>query len=353
MDTKVEDIYSIIKDYHCDEADGSPISTKSIIQWVNQFDTNDRDFILDELLHLLRQDIYVSKPKALELLTSFVQNLPSFLGYNDLSDCLKQTEFICVQNPHKSQCVLLELLDTIVLDKCGFSLNAYSDNAKKNYIYIDDILASGGTFCNDIHNYVKTQNLLDKIKSKEIKFLSYFFCEHTWGSNNARYILKNKFNGDSVFLEPKLFPIFSDYKIENNIRAVNDKLNLVYPTKSKSSYDDYLAIINSDRQAEKAYRVANQPSKESFFRSSENRLKLEQIFLDKGIEIISKIADEDTRSKHRPLGKTYPSYKTFGTGTMFFTWRNVSNTCPIVFWWNVPGHGWIGLFPLKNRGIKI
>ncbi|MBK8828156.1 MAG: hypothetical protein IPO26_16005 [Saprospiraceae bacterium] len=74
MDTKVEDIYSIIKDYHCDEADGSPISTESIIQWINQFDTNDRDFITDELLHLLRQDIYVSKAKALELLSSFVQN---------------------------------------------------------------------------------------------------------------------------------------------------------------------------------------------------------------------------------------------------------------------------------------
>lgn len=98
------------------------------------------------------------------------------------------------------------------------------------------------------------------------------------------------------------------------------------------------------------HRKATQPSQEAFFSSKENRNRLEQIFLDKGIEIINKIQDETTKHKHRPLGKTYPSYKTFGTGTLFFTWRNISNTCPIVLWWNNSAHNWQGLFPLYNRG---
>jgi hypothetical protein len=58
----------------------------------------------------------------------------------------------------------------------------------------------------------------------------------------------------------------------------------------------------------------------------------------------------DVRPNIRPLGLINPTYRTFGLGTHFFTWRNIPNNSPLVFWWEVPGHNWIPLFPVMNRG---
>lgn len=170
----------------------------------------------------------------------------------------------------------------------------------RNHIYLDDIVASGGKFNEEIHKYISEKNILDALKNKEVKILSYFFCIHTWGAANARYVLKNKFDGENYFLDYRAFPIVSYYTIENNIKAHNERLNLVYPEKTKNEYDIYLnSLDQATRQTDKPYRRQNQPNQESFFSSKQNRVRLEQIFLEKGIEIINRIQDEESRRKHR------------------------------------------------------
>ena len=67
-------------------------------------------------------------------------------------------------------------------------------------------------------------------------------------------------------------------------------------------------------------------------RGSQNRNKFEKIILDKGLELLQKVKKEKPDPRKRPLGDTVKSHKTLGTGTLFFTWRNISNTCPIIFW---------------------
>ncbi|WP_289114997.1 hypothetical protein [uncultured Psychrobacter sp.] len=96
-----------------------------------------------------------------------------------------------------------------------------------------------------------------------------------------------------------------------------------------------------------AFRPSNLPVKEEFYSSSQARDRYENILLKKGIELIYNI-ENITVESIRPLGMTNPSNKTLGTGSHFFTWRNISNTCPIVFWWET--NGWYPLFPVKNRG---
>lgn len=97
---------------------------------------------------------------------------------------------------------------------------------------------------------------------------------------------------------------------------------------------------------EYAMRNAKMPVKETFFSSPENRIRFENVILIKGIEILGKVSV--LKENQRPLGNINPSFQTFGTGTLFFTWRNVSNTSPIVFWWE--SKYWHSLFPLINRG---
>jgi glutamate-1-semialdehyde aminotransferase len=67
-----ENIVAIIKDYHnyC----GFQFTTDHIINWVNQFDESDREFILAELLHLLQQGIYISEEKAKQLLIARIES---------------------------------------------------------------------------------------------------------------------------------------------------------------------------------------------------------------------------------------------------------------------------------------
>lgn len=354
MEKIAQNIVSITSDYHSDYNNGFVMTTQHVLAWVNQFEVNDREFVLNEVLHILQQGVYISKEKAKEILWDFLNKVTKYFGYQSIDLFLGETHFISSQAEQKSQTVLLAMLNEILIKNTAYSIDTSGSLGIKNYIYLDDIVGSGGKFNYEIHKYISENNLLDRLKNKEVRILSYFFCIHTWGSGNARYILKNRFEGENFFLDTKAFPIGSYYTVENNIKEYNQRFNLVYPEKSKNEYDVYLASLEyATKQTDKAYRRQVQPNKETFFSSKENRLRIEQIFLDKGIEIINQIQDEESKRKHRPLGKTYPGYKTFGTGTLFFTWRNISNTCPIVFWWDNTAHNWKGLFPLHNRGNLI
>ena len=71
--------------------------------------------------------------------------------------------------------------------------------------------------------------------------------------------------------------------------------------------------------------------------------------IEKGIDIINMIQG-DVKPNIRPLGLINPNYKIFGLGTHFFTWRNIPNNSPLVYWWEVSGHNWKPLFSVANRG---
>lgn len=351
LENLAEEIRVIISDYHSDDENGFVMTNEHIISWVNQFEELDRTFVLTELLYVLKQGIYVSKEKAKQILWEFVIKASEYYDYQSIESFLRSAHFISSQNPVKSQSVILALLEGIIQDNVGLTLNECGTLGIKHYIYLDDVLASGGTFKMGIKKFIDDNDLLSDFVDGKITFLAYFFCLHTWGTDNTRYSLKMLFNENNFFLNKEKFIIGAYYKIENSIKGFKEKLNLVYPEKSKPEYDVFLAsLVHATAQENKAFRNSSDPFKETFFSSKENRLRLEKVFLDKGLMIIASIQDEASRLKHKPLGKTYQSYKTFGTGTLFFTWRNISNTCPIVLWWDNPAHNWQGLFPLSNRG---
>ena len=73
------------------------------------------------------------------------------------------------------------------------------------------------------------------------------------------------------------------------------------------------------------------PASEDFFTSAASRQLLENVFLSKGIEILNNV---NARNKSiRALGYSIPSLKNFGFGALCFTWRNVPNNTPLVFWY--------------------
>lgn len=355
MEKLINDIHQIIKDYRRDDLGflyRQEATPQHIETWINQFDKDDQEFLLSELLHILPKS-YLSKENTLDVIGKEFEVYKKDFGYDSVQDFLKETKFLKCQPNHKSQNILLAFTDEILQNLYGMSIEDCGTSEIKNWMYVDDVLASGKTFKDDILQEIQAYGV-DKFKDSNIKIISTFFILHSWGVKNVKYAIEKKI-GYELGNRLKLYRVS---EIENNPRLhywynSNPKFNHVYPKESdvgkkclefiEKAFDRNYKMSNEQF----AFRHPKYPKKEEFYSSSESRDRYEQILLEKGFEIIKSIDNLNAQSL-RPLGMTPPGWKTLGTGSHFFTWRNISNTCPLVFWWGT--NGWYPLFPVKNRG---
>lgn len=352
MKELIKQIHEIIKDYRREDLNflyRQEITEKHIENWINQFDEEDREFILTELLHLLPNS-YLSKDNTLDIIGKEFEVYKKDFKYGSVQDFLKVTKFIKCQGAGKSQTKLLEFTDEIIQELYGMSLDDCGTGEIENWMYVDDVIASGGTFRNEIYNEIESFGI-EKFKESTIRIISTSFILHNWGKNNATYVLKQRL-GYSVENRIHYYRVKT---IDNNPHInwyhQNPEFNHVYPIESDIGKEFLDFIENAfDREYEMkneqhAFRNAEYPKEEKFYSSKENRIRYENILLKKGIDIINDI-DNLTVPSIRPLGLAPPSHKTLGTGSHFFSWRNISNTCPLVFWWET--NGWTPLLPRKH-----
>jgi len=349
MEEKIDAIIDIIGDYRIEDISlqyKTKIDKTHFMRWLDQFEESDREFLVDELLHLLPKS-YLTKEYTLQVVSTEFDIISSDFGYSDINLFFDETEFMDCQPAGKSQKVFLGLIEEVLNTKYGRSLSSCGTSNIKNWYYADDVLASGGTFKKDIISKINQyggENFLDS----GIRIIGSFVILHSWASKNVRFIL-DKHLGKNLGSKLKFYRVS---EIENipyvNMFTPTQKFNLVYPIKSEVG-EDALKFVEDNlndeyeyRNEKYAFRDENYPKQESFFSSAENRVRYEQILLEKGFEIMKSVNQIDAKSL-RPLGMTNPSNKTLGTGTHFFTWRNVSNTCPLVFWWG--SNEWYPLFP--------
>lgn len=146
-------------------------------------------------------------------------------------------------------------------------------------------------------------------------------------------------------------------EVQNSETRVNSALDFLWPLKANQlqeviDYKNKIAkqVDEHNQQynhtaPEEFFRPQNKPQNESFFTSTANRQRFENILLKKGIEIL----DEANPNKKniRALGYSLPSQKDFGFGTLCFTWHNIPNNTPLVFWYS--GGGFYTLFEKKSR----
>lgn len=344
MSEKAEAISHVLSDY-----ENNKMTPEHILNWVNQFEVEDRGFILDELLHIFQQT-YLSKSKCRQLLQTSIEQWAMKFNYNDISSFITETVFLDLQPPHKSQRELLDLLDEVLKEFYGCSL-AQSGQKVKRYIYLDDVLSTGSTIFRNLDEWFKSTNDIDCTKtnfqfidSRKIKVEICVLCCHSWGLSNAEYRLVQTVH-PSIKTHVRWYWF---YEVQNNLKDFNQHLNHMLPIKDNNPMvSNYLNSLEAVANADRAYRQATQPSNEKLFSSAISRNRLETLFLVKGIEMLSQVGELKVK-QIRPLGYTIKSHKTFGLGTLFFTYRNIPNNCPIVFWWK--SNNWKPLFILKNRG---
>lgn len=342
-------IYEVIKDYR--NQDEIFITVNDIIEWADQFEENSV-LILTELEKIIHET-YISKKKAKQLLEDRLKWYLNFYKYTDITYFLIDTEFLNLQESYKSQPAILELIEEVLNEKYNVSYKDFCDFPKINYIYFDDVLASGSTIGRDVDAFLNDQCIAtnkkfsERLEHGEIKLSISLFCLHIWGGEFLKHRISKSFN-DKVM---KRITWFYDYGIQNHAKFYNQSLNVAKPIKGTNKrINEYLESLDANKYEDYAYRSENTPKFERFFTSSESRIKFENIITEKGIAIINMIKGP-INGNIRPLGIINPSYKIFGLGTHFFTWRNIPNNTPLIYWWEVRGHDWKPLFPLKNRGL--
>lgn len=336
-------IHHLIRDYRTE--DGIQISPDSIIAWAAQFG-DDALFILNELSHILPQ-MYIPKERAKQFILQHINWLINRYGYRSINEFLSDTEFLKIQQDGKSQQAILQLLEEVLNETWQTSSLQYSTFPKKNFVYFDDVLATGSTLGRQVVDWLNSsigdKKYIDLVLNDQVRLSINLFCLHTWGHAFQKYRFSKEF---SDILGRKLIWMHN-IEIQNHGKFSNQAYNHAFPVHGQPiNVQSYLANLQADKYEDYAYRNDALPLKELFFSSKENRIKYENIILQKGIDIINQIRGE-IKPNIRPLGLINPAYKTFGLGTHFLTWRNIPNNCPLVYWWEVPGHDWLPLFPRK------
>ena len=364
---KIENLFKIVKDYRADENEGvGMVNEDRIEEWVNQFDKNDRDFILNETVHILK-DRFLSKSKVKDVLLGAIKamaksgdpsgNIPSFLS---------NSIFLDLQPKGKSQGVILELLKSVVEEKIKkkiktSTLDELNNNQAKHYVYIDDVLCTGNTYYQDIYNFLFSKynggdEYYRKMLNGDIYLHNCFIFAHH--DNFMKKMTQLDMHVCKGITENNFLRYYK--KLIDNIQHSSSKFDILRPIEDHQSQEiaDYKDEINIqvDRyinskyvRPENYYRKPNIPGNEEFFTSPENRIRYEKIILLKGIEIIKN--SNASKPNIRALGYSLPSIRDFGFGTICFTWRNVPNNTPLVFWYSKGGFK--ALFPKKTSQRRI
>ena len=343
MDALVDQVYEKIKDFRKDE--GVQITREGIREWALQFG-DDAEFMLAETDNILSQT-YLTKEGAIKLFRNYIHDHIKRYKYDDISSYLQDVCFLRLQLEGKSQNVIVDMVEGIIQQDYGVDVSDFENYPKKLFIYFDDVLITGGTILSDLSKWINNDGRLVLINERKIKLEVDLIVEHRLGEQNTLYRLQKY---ECPGLNMSNIDIWHYYEVENHRKYADQQLNAVaIPVKETLSRDviQYWENLEAENHPEYAFRPENLPSTEKYFTSQENSIRFDKLLVEKGLYIINQIQSE-IKPNVRPLGFIYPSYKTLGVGTLFFTWRNVPNNAPLVFWWDVPGHNWKPLFPAKR-----
>lgn len=356
MEELINQIFVLIKDYRLDENNPEvQMSEDRIRNWIIQFDEPLRIPILKELKNIFEKR-YFSKNKVKLLLEKVVTKLTEDFGFQTPQDFLRNSVFLNLQPEGKSQRIMLNLLNELISEKYGISLENCGTTSKRYSIYIDDILCTGLTLFNDINEwsgqyFSPGKTNLQAISDDSTTLVFFYVFIHNKNYHKKVAEIRHKISNE---LSLKL-KMYRHIEIENGLGNFS-KMDLILPLESEhhQNVKDYKNSIieNVDTYTKKYnitspdefYRPAGLPSNETFFTDSENRILVEDAFLLKGIEILNKA--NFTNKNIRALGYSIPSLKNFGFGALCFTWRNVPNNAPLVFWYS--GGGFFPLFKVTR-----
>ena len=309
-------IASTIKDYRKGEI---PEPTPDHVdRWISQFDPDVQVPMLQQLDHVFKRN-YVSKDKANQLAAGIVDYYPC--------DFWRDSHILDIQQQGNSQAEIRELVGQHLRERWG-SVMSFQGSPNGDYIYLDDAIFTGGRVINDLSSWIRRE----APEGARIRIM--VFAIHLLG----KYWVEQK---SKELQSEKQFSIqihrYRRFEFENRL-AYRNQSDVLWPTADIYSRDGFRPR-NPEQHTKKV------------FASDQGRQLLEEEFLNAGIKIRN-FAQSPSDSL-RPLG--FSNFEP-GFGSLFVTYRNCPNNCPLALWYGDPSYSsnhpfgrWYPLFPRKTH----
>lgn len=309
MRAHAEQIVEITQDYRND--DNLFINTDHVLQWIEQFQHADQQFVLEETAHVLRKT-YLSKASLSTLIDKLV---------DQYFEEIVTRRWIKTHMAGNSQSWMLEQLRIRGLE---------SSNAATDLLFLDDIIFSGGRAFQDIREW--TMRNSDALATQgDVVVMSLFRHDSSWSA----------LLGDRYGLKPHLGSL--GYRpLCRQLIFIDDAKNNTNFTKFVLRCIQFPEITQYPEYSQ--HFVARIPGcpQDSAFSSDAARCRYERIMFLAGLNIRARCPQLPAHM--RPLGATH--LKTPGFGALLVTARNCPNNCPLAWWVDLP---WHPLFPRRKN----
>lgn len=345
-DLLLQSLAGTIADYRQNEI--APITANHVERWLNQFDESDQMVVLEEMDMLMKR-FYFSKNRVKAGIREFLKE--RVLRNRNPITVLPHVSFLRIQTNSSSQIAMLELIDEILQEDYSCTLRMIGDKEIYTYIYVDDGIYTGNRLRYDLTDGNGTTGWISLCPSSRYNLHIYTIAGHKAGIDYVRDHLRNAVDGKGVKLLRD-----TTFMIENT-RSFGKNIEILWPERilGDALIDSYVSKLAPVRVDSLFRPDGFSYMPEKLFSSSNARRVVEQAFLKKGIQIVQ--TSQKPAPSIRPLG--YMKLPGLGFGTLFVTYRNIANNCPLVLWWGDTSHPqshplgmWYPLFPRRTNKVR-
>jgi hypothetical protein len=315
------------------EGDLPAPTPQHVEQWIRQFSPGVQLPILREMDHVLKQT-YLSKEWIKGFFSKQIIN-EAMTGKN-AAKFWSRAHLLDIQQNGQSQTHIRKLFGESLQEKCGLDLNACGA-AGGAYIYLDDVIFTGGRVRNDLTAWIK-----DVAPAKAVLHIL-VIATHELGEWQCTKSLKEVATAAGKEIE---LHVWAAARIENR-KAYRNSSEVLWPATvpDDPALEAYLA--QQGRFPLEPRQPGGKPEIK-IFSSEEGRQLLEREFLMAGVRIRGFC--QNPKPIMRPLG-----FSNFGVGfgSTIVTYRNCPNTAPLALWWGDPNahdnHPFSRWYPLLQR----
>jgi hypothetical protein len=318
--TLLNSIAATTSDYRAEE--GETPTPERVERWVKQFDPAAQLPILREMDHLLKKT-YFSRKTVSDFLNA-VLTAKGLVG-DDPCAFWKNVKFLSIQGGGGSQREMLAVLDTLLVKKCGYSIDKCG-MTPSSFLYLDDGIFTGNRIRRDLEEW-----LADDAPA-EAKVYVVTMALHSGGWHYVKTRVKKYASecGKKIELDPRCILQLEDRKSETYSSDV------LRPTTIPE--DGAVKEYVKNMRFPPVLRKAGSTGTKGLYSNDNGRQLLEQEFLKAGAKIRNLCPNlGDTQ---RPLG--HMTLDTLGFGSLIVTFRNCPNNAPLALW---AGDPWYPLFP--------
>lgn len=321
----LERVVEQIGDYR--EGEIASMSEAHVEKWLRQFPDATQEPILSELGHVFSKTYFTRKNVA-SFLSAIVGNKK--IAGDTPRDFWKSVKILQIQAAGNSQKDMLSIFDNALQNTCGLRIADCGGNAPDTFLYIDDVLFSGGRIKHDIIKWIR------EAAPQNAKLAIVTIAYHSLGQWRTGKDIADAAKEAGKTINVTWWRVF---QVEDR-KAYMTNSDVLRPTVIPA--DPATAAYVQGLNLEPVLRTPGEGGGLGFFSSENGRALLEQQFLVSGVGVRAMCPYLNVYM--RPLGNSMMG--TTGFGSMIVTYRNCPNNAPLVLW---AGNPWYPLFPRKTN----